>query len=103
MCQFPKEEDRVVYYTVACGHYWVPAGDTEPCPEAEAKTKLVSDVYHRSETQICDAIINEIERQRPSDAWGFPCHIDGGGIWVSMTSSGHCEAWREQGYKQPTH
>ena len=94
MCQFPKGQRRFVHYTVACGHYWVLSGDTEPCSEAEAKTKPVSNSYLSAERQICDAIINEIERQRPSDAWGFPCHIDGEMIWVSMTSSGHCEAWK---------
>ena len=86
MCQFSHLR---VHYTVACGHYRVHAGDTEPCPEAEAKTKLVSEGYNRSESQICDAIINEIERQRPSNSWSFQCYIDEKLIWVSTSSSGH--------------
>lgn len=101
MCRFSGH--RSVHYTMACGHYSVYAGNIEPCAEAEAKTKLLSKGRYRPEQQICDAIINEIERQRPSDYWGFVCCIDGEPISVSVGSSGHCEAWLKQGYKRPTY
>lgn len=101
MCQF--FDRRVVYYSLACGHYRVYAGDTEPCPEAESKTKLVSEGYARTERQICDAIINEIERQRPSRSWSFHFCIDGKKIEILVDSSGHCEVWKGQGYKKPTY
>ena len=101
MCQFPGY--RAVYYSMACGHYRVYAGDIESCPEAESKTKLLSEGYSSEEKQICNAIINEIERQRPSRPWSFQCRINGDPIDVLVDSSGHCDVWRKQGYKKPTH
>ena len=79
------------------------AGATEPCPEAESKTKLLSKGYARAERQICDAIINEIERQRPSKPWSFQCCVFGEWMDVKVDSSGHCDVWREQSYKKPTY
>ena len=100
MCQFT---DRgVIYYTKACGHYRVYAGATEPCPEAESKTRLLSKGYASSEIQICDAVINKIERQRRSNPWSFHCRINGKRIEVCVASSGHCEVWKELGYRTPT-
>ncbi len=86
---------------MACGHYRVYAGTTEPCPEAESKTRLVPKGYASREMQICDAIINEIECQRPNRPWRFICVINGKPIEVWVDSSGHCEVWKEQHYKKP--
>ena len=102
MCQFSGRS--VVSYSMACGHYRVyDDGSIEFCHEAESKTKLGSKGYLSTERQICDAIINEIERQRPSRSWSFHCCINGNPIEVLVDSSGHCEVWKKGGYKKPTY
>jgi hypothetical protein len=50
----------------------------------------------------CAILIYELEIQR-KDRWFWEATVDGVVIQVSSSSSGHCEDWREKGFKKPNY
>jgi hypothetical protein len=98
MCR-PKE---YVWYTEACGHYTLPWSEDESNPEAcpqAIKRQMGPNIV---EWSPCAILICELEIQR-KDRWSWEATVDGVVIQVSSTSSGHCEAWQEKGYKKPNY
>ncbi|KAI9864368.1 MAG: hypothetical protein M1813_003288 [Trichoglossum hirsutum] len=82
-----------VTFALACGHYSMHG--EEPCASA-----LARDPTGRTP---CDELINELELQRVSGSWSFVISFNGQSITVYQTSSGHCDAWREEGYTKPNY
>ncbi len=99
MCR-PKS---AIIYIEACGHYrisryWeeIPPG---ACPRATKRR--ISDINNQfTEWSPCATLICELEAQR-KNRWEWDVTIDGVVIHVSGHSGGHCENWRNRGFKPP--
>jgi hypothetical protein len=98
MCR-PK---KYVLYTEACGHYTLPWSEDDSHPEACPQATKRQMGPNFVEWSPCAILICELEIQRKG-RWGWEATVDGVVIEVSSSSSGHCEAWREKGFKKPNY
>jgi len=98
MCR-PK---KYVWYTEACGHYTLPWSEDESYPEACPQAIKRQTGPNTFEWSPCAILICELEIQR-KDRWSWEATVDGVVIQVSSSSSGHCDAWREKGFKKPNY
>lgn len=81
---------------MACGHYSLPFHESvQTCAQASERYE-----EFRTERVPCDALIYELEINR-TDGWGWTCEVDGQLVQVVVDSSGHCDAWRVEGYQKP--
>jgi hypothetical protein len=70
----------------------------EACPQA-IKRQMGP---YLVEWSPCAILIYELEIQRKG-RWFWEATVDGVVIQVSSSSSGHCEAWLEKGFKKPNY
>lgn len=92
----------LIHYTEACGHYTFRRSPedrpVEACPQATIRLGL----FDLLEWSPCSTLICELEAQRKG-RWNWTAIVDGVEIKVSCTSSGHCDNWKQKGYKQPNY